>query len=103
MSKPTFCYNCGRFLAPCYSVYDHFIQQIKEHRFKNVDEDATQDNYNILITREIEKKDSDGEKKFSKISYPETVESFVMNKMGIKNYCCRRMLMTTTDMSEIIH
>jgi len=76
MIVPIRCFTCGKIIA---DKYDYFIEEKKKLEKMNIDEQ------------------NDDYKYFSNIHTKD-----ILDKLGLTRYCCRRMLISTSDMMDVI-
>ena len=76
MIVPIRCFTCSKVIADKYDYYMKEFAKLKETGKVNTDPDY---------------------KYFSKIHSKDILDS-----LGLNRYCCRRMLLSTTDMMDII-
>jgi DNA-directed RNA polymerase subunit N (RpoN/RPB10) len=77
MIVPIRCFTCGRVMADIADFYESEKEKLKENDNKEV-VDKVFKNFEKIHTGEI------------------------MNKLGLKRYCCRRNLITNIDMMDVI-
>jgi len=81
MIIPIRCFTCGKVIA---NKWNSYKKMIKENQKKmGLPEEGT------ILQVESE-------------SMPETPEGKALNDLGLKRYCCRRMMLSHVDMIEII-
>jgi DNA-directed RNA polymerase subunit N (RpoN/RPB10) len=81
MIIPIRCFTCGKVIA---NKWNGYKKMIKENQKKmGLPEEGT------ILKVESE-------------SMPETPEGKALNDLGLKRYCCRRMILSHVDMIEII-
>jgi DNA-directed RNA polymerase subunit N (RpoN/RPB10) len=78
MIIPIRCFTCGRVMADIVDYYENEKANLEE-------------------TKEDEKEVDKNYKNFDKIHTGK-----ILDKLGLKRYCCRRNLITNIDMMEII-
>jgi len=76
MIVPIRCFTCGKVIA---DKYDYFVEEKKKLEMSGVQEENEDYKY------------------FSKIHTKE-----ILDKLGLSRYCCRRMLLSTSDMMDVI-
>jgi len=76
MIVPIRCFTCAKVIADKYDYYIEQMQKLKKEGKKNEDEDY---------------------KYFSDIHTKE-----ILDNLGLTRYCCRRMLLSTSDLMDII-
>ena len=77
MIIPIRCFTCGKLIA---HLWDTYVQKLQEEL----------DTYNEKYQEEI-----DDEKKRS-------IESKILDDLGLNRYCCRRMMLSTVDLCDKI-
>jgi DNA-directed RNA polymerase subunit N (RpoN/RPB10) len=77
MIVPIRCFTCGRVMADIADFYESEKVKVKENDNKEV-VDKLYKNFEKIHTGEI------------------------LNKLGLKRYCCRRNLITNIDMMDVI-
>jgi DNA-directed RNA polymerase subunit N (RpoN/RPB10) len=77
MIVPIRCFTCGRVMADIADFYESEKEKLKENDNKEV-VDKVFKNFEKIHTGEI------------------------LNKLGLKRYCCRRNLITNIDMMDVI-
>lgn len=77
MIVPIRCFTCGKIIA---DKYDYFIEEKKKLEKKEADNEENEDY-----------------KFFSKIHTKK-----ILDNLGLTRYCCRRMLISTSDMMDVI-
>ncbi len=77
MIVPIRCFTCGKVIA---DKYDYYMEEKKKLELKG-GQDEENDDY----------------KYFSKIHTKE-----ILDNLGLSRYCCRRMLLSTSDMMDVI-
>ena len=85
MIIPIKCFSCGKVLA---DKYRHYLKRVEEERAKQVKANTTAGN-----TRES----SEYLSKESIQHKSKTAECTVLNEMGVKNACCRQLMLTHVD------
>ena len=83
MIIPIRCFTCGK---PVAHLYDQYMELIKNDYYKNNSKD---------LKRFYDVDDINNEKN-------ETLECKALNELGCTRYCCRRMLLSSIDMTEEI-
>lgn len=76
MIVPIRCFTCGKIIA---DKYDYYMEEKKKLEKDGIEED------------------NDDFKYFSKIHTKE-----ILNNLGLTRYCCRRMLLATSDLMDVI-
>jgi len=76
MLIPIKCYTCGKLIADKYKEYQDFLEE------KNNDESLK------LKTNQID------------VKQQKSYESEILDKLGLTKYCCRRMLLTSVDLTD---
>ena len=76
MIVPIRCFTCGKIIA---DKYDYYMEEKKKLEKTGIEED------------------NDDFKYFSKIHTKE-----ILNNLGLTRYCCRRMLLATSDLMDVI-
>jgi len=76
MIVPIRCFTCGKIIA---DKYDYYMEEKKKLEKTGVEEE------------------NDDFKYFSKIHTKE-----ILNNLGLTRYCCRRMLLATSDLMDVI-
>ena len=79
MIIPICCYTCGKVIADKWSYYERELKKIKTN-----DDDET------LL--DVKAKD--------KVVYP---EGEILDKLGLTEYCCRRMMISHVDLIKVIN
>lgn len=82
MIIPVRCFTCNKVIGDKYSSY---LSKIEDFKKKNPPPDTTIDTNTIKSGRVI--KSYQGE---------------ILDELGIKRYCCRRMFLTQVDIVDII-
>lgn len=75
MIIPVKCFTCGNVLANKYRYYQRMVNKEKLEKGEDIDDV-------IYLTKETEKK---------------TIEGEILDKLNIKNMCCRRHMLTHVD------
>jgi DNA-directed RNA polymerase subunit N (RpoN/RPB10) len=83
MSIPIKCFTCGNVLANKYRYYQEEVTKIKMEKVKSLPEEERADVFKITY--------------LNKTNAKKTPEAVVLDKMGLKNVCCRRHLLTHVD------
>jgi DNA-directed RNA polymerase subunit N (RpoN/RPB10) len=83
MIIPIRCFTCGRVMADIADFYESEKEKLKDATDKAVKDDK----------KEVDKI----YKNFEKIHTGE-----ILNKLGLKRYCCRRNLIANIDMMDVI-
>jgi len=96
MSELGFCTSCGKHIA---SHIKRF-HELKNEVLSTIDEDITLSNItsdDMMIT--VSTRQSNG------IIRPTmmTIDNYILDRMGIERYCCRKNIMCSVDMTDIIH
>lgn len=81
MIIPIRCFTCGKVIANKWNGYKKMVKENKKKM--GLPEEGT------ILQVESE-------------SMPETPEGKALNDLGLKRYCCRRMMLSHVDMIEII-
>ena len=76
MIVPIRCFTCGKIIE---DKYDYYMEEKKKLEKTGVEEE------------------NDDFKYFSKIHTKE-----ILNNLGLTRYCCRRMLLATSDLMDVI-
>lgn len=76
MIVPIRCFTCGKIIA---DKYDYYMEEKKKLEKTGIEED------------------NDDFKYFSKIHTKE-----ILDNLGLTRYCCRRMLLATSDLMDVI-
>jgi len=76
MIVPIRCFTCSKIIADKYDYYIEEMEKLKKAEIKNEDDDY---------------------KYFSDIHTKE-----ILDNLGLTRYCCRRMLISTSDLMNII-
>lgn len=79
MIVPIRCFTCNKIIA---DKYDYYQEEFAKLEKKKIDDDNDNDN---------------DYKYFSNIHTKE-----ILDKLGLTRYCCRRMLITTSDLMNVI-
>ena len=77
MIIPVRCFTCGKVVGDKWNYYTRELNKLKE------DKEDTIINVNSKTIKE-------------------TPECIVLDKLGLKRYCCRRMMLTHVDLIDII-
>ena len=81
MIIPIRCFTCGKPLAHLWEKYQEKLQEeVKKNNLQNVN------NYPVHIDKIHDK----------------SFEGKLLDELGIKRYCCRRMMMGNVDLTEKI-
>lgn len=92
MLIPIKCFSCGKPIAHLWEEYQNRLQgAIDETDFKNMEYNLRDDKKGIVLTAG-DFKDFEGN----------TPESQVLDDLGVKRYCCRRMFLGTVDVTDRI-
>lgn len=76
MIVPIRCFTCAKVIA---DKYDYYMEELsKLEKDKKKEKDAEYKYFSSIHTKEI------------------------LDKLGLTRYCCRRMLLSTSDMMDII-
>ena len=81
MIIPVRCFTCGKVIANKWNAYQRILRKYQKEMGKS--EEGT-----IL---EVESE-----------NMPETPEGKALDDLGLKRYCCRRMMLSHVDLVEII-
>lgn len=81
MIIPVRCFTCGKVLADKYNYYKHTVNEEKLKRGE-----ATEDTILNLQSKDVQK----------------TIEGRVLDELGLKRYCCRRVMLGHIDLIEVI-
>ena len=77
MIVPIRCFTCNKIIADKYDYYQEEFAKLEKKKIDN-DDDNDYKYFSNIHTKEI------------------------LDKLGLTRYCCRRMLLSTTDMMDII-
>jgi DNA-directed RNA polymerase I, II, and III subunit RPABC5 len=80
MIIPIRCYTCGKVIADLWEPYLKMVQEGYN------EDDAAIESESVIVKRER----------------GETVECKALNTLGLKSYCCRRMILAHVDLCEKI-
>lgn len=80
MIIPIRCYTCGKVVADLWEPYLKLVQEGYNEDEKNIDSES------VIVKRDKGK----------------TVECKALDNLGLKSYCCRRMLLAHVDLCEKI-
>lgn len=83
MSIPIKCFTCGNVLANKYRYYQEEVSKIKMEKIKSLPEESRADIFQITY--------------LNKNNAKKTPEAEVLDKIGLKNVCCRRHMLTHVD------
>ena len=78
MIVPIRCFTCGKIIA---DKYDYYQEEFAKLEKKKIDDDIPDNDY----------------KYFSNIHTKE-----ILDNLGLTRYCCRRMLISTSDLMNVI-
>ena len=81
MIIPVRCFTCGKVIANKWLAYEKMVKE--NQKSMGVPEEST-----ILEVKEDE--------------MPVTPEGKALNDLGLKRYCCRRMMLSHVDLVQII-
>jgi len=81
MIIPIRCFTCGKVIANKWNAYKKMIKENQKEM--GLSEEGT------ILQVESE-------------TMPETPEGKALNTLGLKRYCCRRMMLSHVDLVEII-
>lgn len=83
MIIPIKCFTCGNVLGDKYRYYQEQVLSIKTDMAKTANDDDKQHIFSI--------------KYLSKENAEKTPEAIVLDKLGLRNVCCRRHMLTHVD------
>jgi DNA-directed RNA polymerase subunit N (RpoN/RPB10) len=83
MIIPIKCFTCGNVLADKYRYYQEQVLQMKMDKAKTASEDEKQQIFSI--------------KYLTKDNAAKTPEAIMLDKLGLKNICCRRHMLCHVD------
>lgn len=83
MSIPIKCFTCGNVLANKYRYYQEEVLKIKMEKMKSLPEEERSNIFQITY--------------LTKNNIKKTPEAEVLDKIGLKNVCCRRHMLTHVD------
>ena len=90
MIIPVRCFTCGKVIA---DKYDYYLQEVAKMEHGDVSKPKVKKD-----AKEAEKKDE-----AHKTRHFDTIRTGeILDKMGLTRYCCRRHMLVTVDMMEII-
>jgi DNA-directed RNA polymerase subunit N (RpoN/RPB10) len=78
MIVPIRCFTCGKIIA---DKYDYYQEEVSKLEKKKIDDDIPDTDY----------------KYFSNIHTKD-----ILDNLGLTRYCCRRMLISTSDLMNVI-
>lgn len=78
MLPPIRCFTCGKVVADQYDFYLREVQRLEAEAAEKKNADAPPKHFEGILTGSI------------------------MDKLGLKRYCCRRMMLGIEDMMEVI-
>ena len=81
MIIPVRCFTCGKVLADKYNYYKSSVNEEKLKRGE-----STEDTILNLQSKDVQK----------------TIEGRVLDHLGLKRYCCRRVMLGHIDLIEVI-
>lgn len=81
MIIPVRCFTCGKVLADKYNYYKNTVNEEKLKRGESTDDTILN-----LQSKEVQK----------------TIEGKVLDELGLKRYCCRRVMLGHIDLIEVI-
>tara|TARA_Y100000816_G_C25903507_1_gene471299 strand:- start:210 stop:455 length:246 start_codon:yes stop_codon:yes gene_type:complete len=81
MIIPVRCFTCGKVLADKYNYYKNTVNEEKLKRGESNDDTILN-----LKSKEVQK----------------TIEGKVLDDLGLKRYCCRRVILGHIDLIEVI-
>lgn len=87
MLPPVRCFTCGRTIADQYDYYTREVQKLENKALETEDKAKTKKQ----VAEQHQTRHFDGVR-----------TGPVMDKLGLKRYCCRRMMLGIKDMMEII-
>lgn len=93
MIIPIRCFTCGKVLA---DKYDYYVKEVQllENKMK---EDSAKPK------RESAKVKKEKEKEAIEYQYFDTLRTKpILDKLGLTRYCCRRHMLATVDMMDLI-
>jgi DNA-directed RNA polymerase I, II, and III subunit RPABC5 len=83
MSIPIKCFTCGNVLANKYRYYQEEVTKLKVEKGKSLPELERSDIFQMTY--------------MNKNNIQKTPEGIVLDKIGLKNVCCRRHMLTHVD------
>lgn len=86
MIVPVRCFTCGKVIA---DKYDYYMREVKKLEATEQDKKPT--------VEDATEKDPTNSKFFDKLKTGK-----IMDELGLTRYCCRRHMLGTADMMEII-
>lgn len=87
MLPPIRCFTCGRVVADQYDYYQKEVQKLQNKATENEDKPKTKKQQ----VEAHEHRHFDG-----------VASGPIMDKLGLKRYCCRRMMLGIQDMMDTI-
>lgn len=81
MIIPVRCFTCGKVLGDKYNYYKRTVNEEKLKRGE-----STEDTILNLQSKDVQK----------------TIEGRVLDELGLKRYCCRRVMLGHIDLIEVI-
>lgn len=91
MLPPIRCFTCGKVIADQYDYYMAEVQKLKAKE-ENPDRDRKSEK-----DRKKESADARELRHFDGV-----LTGPIMDKLGLRRYCCRRMMLGTHDMMDVI-
>lgn len=88
MLPPIRCFTCGKVIA---DQYDYYVQEVQKLHNKEPPKRQTK------AAAEAAANEAHATRHFDGI-----LTGPIMNKLGLKRYCCRRMMLGTEDMMDVI-
>ena len=83
MSIPIKCFTCGNVLANKYRYYQEEVTKMKIEKGKSLPEENRSNIFQMTY--------------LNKNNIQKTPEGIVLDKIGLKNVCCRRHMLTHVD------
>ena len=94
MIIPIRCFTCGKVLA---DKYEYYIEQVAALEMKEKGKAAEKDK-----AKEKDKEQVQKEEVYKTRHFDPVRTGPIMDAMGLTRYCCRRHMLSTVDMMEII-
>ena len=94
MIIPVRCFTCGKVIA---DKYDYYLLEVAKMEHGDVLKPKGADK------KESEKKEAEKKDEAHKTRHFDSIRTGeILDKMGLTRYCCRRHMLATVDMMEII-
>lgn len=82
MIIPIRCFTCGKMVA---HLWEPYLEEVQKIALENRDIENMEQKYRFVNVETLREKTKEGK---------------VLDKLGVKKYCCRRMMLCNVDIME---